>query len=911
MPHVWEMAGMERRYSVPPSTISEPLGRSHPTEDLHAWSIYRQNLNSDFTDSALGSSEKSPLPYGNFQLREATVHSILNHPRYGPRPHANTPNPNMYAYLKFGLPRVFPPVKGLRDGSSGYDSSDEGYPTGGDHRPMDNRFQRTRSDPDFLAHNVPQRPEMSAGSEGPWWGKPRKLRSSSSEANLLQESDAVHSPPTRATRSPKGPPSRRAPASKAGSQLSGVTHTTRSHIGVFGGARIGLDPRDSHLLNETFFPRDPSLLPMTIDGVPEGSVIKYPHIQVRGLSFEELVKVPGRMGRSEKRWFRVLDDVTFEVHGGELLGVLATNEYEGTTLLNILANRSVRKKARLRADLMVNGCRVTTDALWDRLAFVQQDCSFAPDMSVRQTLLFTSLLQESGNQSRTFDTKGRINALIEDLGLGLVKHTRVKNLTMSEKRRLNVACRLLLDTDIVLLDQPTKGMDIFDTFFLIEYLRQWAARGRIVITTLHPPTYEIFTMLTTVALLSTGRLMFFGKRREMLPYFSFIEYPCPAYKNPADYYLDLVTLDTLSPEALLESSQRVDLLAEMFRRRQQALSDPGPPGIQPPKITRSNFLIQMLALWIRALIYMFPYNLIAFACNVGVAATMSIFIGAIFYNVRLGREQEHVMDRIAFHFAMLAVAPWPIFLNVISDVWSFKDIISKDVNDGLYSKMAYILSKMQYSFPAAAGTLVAYIVPAYCMAGMKNEANNFTFSIYVGVALIYLLSVRALALTITFCCRSRHVAAVWLGAIMAIASCTCGWVVHMLDLSVITFWLQWVSPTRWAFEQLVTWDLLRADVPSANNISFLCTNSPVVVQDQGGASGILTQSRIVVRAECGLQNGAQAVAFWGLKADWPTLVPIFAIIAFGAFWQFWATIMFVVCKQRQKKSRGCLVSIYQ
>lgn len=45
----------------------------------------RQNLNSDFTDSALGSTDKSPLPYGNFQLRDTTVQSILSHPRYGPK----------------------------------------------------------------------------------------------------------------------------------------------------------------------------------------------------------------------------------------------------------------------------------------------------------------------------------------------------------------------------------------------------------------------------------------------------------------------------------------------------------------------------------------------------------------------------------------------------------------------------------------------------------------------------------------------------------------------------------------------------------------------------------------------------------------------------------------------------------
>ena len=50
-----------------------PAGLPSTSEDLHAWSIYRQNLNSDFTDSALGSSEKSPMPYGNFHLRETTM----------------------------------------------------------------------------------------------------------------------------------------------------------------------------------------------------------------------------------------------------------------------------------------------------------------------------------------------------------------------------------------------------------------------------------------------------------------------------------------------------------------------------------------------------------------------------------------------------------------------------------------------------------------------------------------------------------------------------------------------------------------------------------------------------------------------------------------------------------------------
>lgn len=90
-----------------------------------------------------------------------------------------------------------------------------------------------------------------------------------------------------------------------------------------------------------------------------------------------------------------------------------------------------------------------------------------------EIIFFLSCLYWPLNEISIF----QINVLIEDLGLEQVRHTKVASMTISEKRRLNVACQLLLDTDIVLLDQPTKGMDIFDTFFLVEYLRQWASGG--------------------------------------------------------------------------------------------------------------------------------------------------------------------------------------------------------------------------------------------------------------------------------------------------------------------------------------------------------------------------------------------------------------------------------------------------
>ena len=71
----------------------------------------------------------------------------------------------------------------------------------------------------------------------------------------------------------------------------------------------------------------------------------------------------------------------------------------------------------------------------------------------------------------------QIGVLIQELGLSQVLNTNVSELTPSEIQRLKIACYLLSDADIVLLDRPALGMDIFDTFFLVEFLRQWANGG--------------------------------------------------------------------------------------------------------------------------------------------------------------------------------------------------------------------------------------------------------------------------------------------------------------------------------------------------------------------------------------------------------------------------------------------------
>ena len=98
---------------------------------------------------------------------------------------------------------------------------------------------------------------------------------------------------------------------------------------------------------------------------------------------------------------------------------------EGTALCDILsgvAASSWNYGTKIRGELVVNGVQMSaaSSRLRDRVAYVQTDNNFTPDMSVRQTMLFHAFLREPGTHARARDTKGRINALIEDLGLAQV-----------------------------------------------------------------------------------------------------------------------------------------------------------------------------------------------------------------------------------------------------------------------------------------------------------------------------------------------------------------------------------------------------------------------------------------------------------------------------------------------------------
>ncbi|KAJ0179715.1 hypothetical protein K1T71_004306 [Dendrolimus kikuchii] len=891
--------GGERRYSVP----SNPMMHDHRgmhSEDLHAWSIYRQNLNSDFTDSALGSTDKSPLPYGNFQLRDTTVQSILSHPRYGPKSALGS---NMYTYLKFGLPRVFPPnhngsqrsgtpkpktsigsgmkpvpriqrqSRGVRETSSGYDSSDNETTTNYKYS------RKYRSDPDFRMQNlhpsyqhstgVPLVAMQQAGIRGePHWTNSR--HKSISEANLL----GIESRPHRSSHYnrrnsvadfvPDGDhQSYLMPSSHLGGRMSKA------------GSHMSLAQSRKH---STLRPGD------HLDGYTHSAYI-YPNYYVNSLEITS----------PENKSTLLVSGLSFEVKSGEILAVLATSQHEATGLLDVLAG--VRKK--LSGDIVLNGQPVASSTLRKIAAYVRKDTSLCPSMTVEHTLRFHAALRRPRNNHQVkMDDKDRINLLIEELGLEQVRDTNVSRLTRSEIRRLNVACQLILDMAILILDNPTKEMDIFDTFFLVEYLRNWASSGRVVIMSLHPPTYEIFAMLTKVVLISAGRTMYSGYRRDMLPYFASIDYPCPAFKNPSDYYLDLVTLDDLSAAAMLESSGRIEALAGVFAGAHSA-PDPPPPVPLPSPLKRPNLIMQVFALIEKSLLFTQMTTLSNVVTRVLIAAFMSIVTGTIFWDLPSTDAKLTQNDRVGFHYSVMCLTVWPILLWLsVKEASSMRHHVERDIAVGLYSRIMFILFDQFLELWSAVLTWLAYLVPSYAMSGLYAQSpGSFDgFYIYLGYMVLYLISTQMLCRATVFIIPMEKTASMISGLFLLLGILVNGVMIQSQDLPNYVRWLEYVSPSRWTIPAVLQRELSETALKSSISKEARCTNKQRPYQD------------IIVQSPCPPPNGTQVLSNYEFLRseniwEWTDESFLIALAIFYGVFALVTIVAFVVDCTRYVKSK--------
>jgi ABC-2 type transport system ATP-binding protein len=174
-----------------------------------------------------------------------------------------------------------------------------------------------------------------------------------------------------------------------------------------------------------------------------------------------------------------VDDVSFTVDRGQLVGLLGPNGAGKTTTVSMIAALVTPEKG----EVLVGGARLAgdTDPKKRKIGLVPQDLALYDELSARANLrFFGALFDLSG---ATLDKA--IAAAMDLVGLSDRVTDLVKTYSGGMKRRLNLAAGLLHDPDILLLDEPTVGVDPQSRNAIFENLELLKSRGKALLYTTH------------------------------------------------------------------------------------------------------------------------------------------------------------------------------------------------------------------------------------------------------------------------------------------------------------------------------------------------------------------------------------------------------------------------------------------
>ena len=182
-------------------------------------------------------------------------------------------------------------------------------------------------------------------------------------------------------------------------------------------------------------------------------------------------------------------------------------------------------------------------------------------MTVRECLEFAAKLKLPGTLA---DKIARVNQLIEDLKLVKCSQTRiggplVKGVSGGERKRTSIGVELITDPSLIFLDEPTTGLDSFTATSVMEILGDLARKeNRTVISTIHQPNSDIYEMFDRLMLLARGKIIFFNEARLAVDYFSKIGEPCPELSNPADFFMSMMSIESIELDEQEKGNAVVD-----------------------------------------------------------------------------------------------------------------------------------------------------------------------------------------------------------------------------------------------------------------------------------------------------------------------------------------------------------------
>ncbi|KAJ2474424.1 hypothetical protein EV174_005611, partial [Coemansia sp. RSA 2320] len=554
------------------------------------------------------------------------------------------------------------------------------------------------------------------------------------------------------------------------------------------------------------------------------------------LSWEKVTYSVRVKNKEQSSMRTLLHGVSGEVYPGEVIGLLGPSGAGKTTLLNILAGRI--EGGVLNGRVQFRGKKRVPGVFKRRVAYVEQEDVMFPMLTVEETIMFAAKLRLTDKKYSQLQKVERVANVMQQLRLSHIKGSKIgdalnRGVSGGERKRVSIGVGLVTDPDMIVLDEPTSGLDSNSAEMVVELVRDITrSRGIASVMTVHQPNANMLNCFDRILLLSQGHLVYFGSANEAIEYFEAKGFLCPLRQNPADFFIDLMSLNNRSPHDLELSRRRIEFLSQSFSESKQpaaklslsygglyeqpfnpnastvantggihaAASGSGGWGTiadeTPPQ--RANWLFEVKTLAQRDVITTVRH--FTFLSAVGLnSVSVLLLLGLLFY--KLGSEIESIQNRIGLFFALTLNSTYGVMSHYLYVYYKAKDIMLSERGSGSYRMSTFYIAKVLVYLPIAVFSSWVYFLGIYFMAGLQTGAVK----VFTSLSLFTVLIVVTLGVTLLV---GSFVDTYDLASVISALAITT-WVIfggHLAnagDLLPAIKWMQYISPAFYVYEGMV------------------------------------------------------------------------------------------------------------
>jgi ABC-type multidrug transport system ATPase subunit len=427
----------------------------------------------------------------------------------------------------------------------------------------------------------------------------------------------------------------------------------------------------------------------------------------------------------------ILQQISGQAEPGSFTAIIGASGSGKTSLLSALADRLLLTKgAKLTGELLLNG-EAAPDDYRRRCAFVQQVEVFYPFSTVRETVEMAARMRLGRNIS-VQEKQKRAAAVIRQLGLSKAVDTqvgdgaRIKGISGGEMKRVGIACELVSSPSLVLLDEPTSGLDSNAALNVVKGLKDLALSGRTIIASVHQPGSALFELFDKLVVLAEGRQAYFGPAGGTIEHFSKIGYKCPAMFNPADYMLQITSIDYSTEESETESRKALDkihssatgVVEEAIPR--QLSCGPG-PAIE----NQTSYLEQFTLLYKRIFLDAVR-NKVAIIIKLVQGLVTTLLMIVLYGNMNDAKVVSVIeMNTTALIFFITISGLFGPLFGTIQAFAPEVSIVLRERMNNLYSVAPYYMAKLLVAIPVELGPLFIQNTISFWALQFKHSVDRY------------------------------------------------------------------------------------------------------------------------------------------------------------------------------------------